>query len=124
MLKRSFYGNIFTFCVEKIVTSNLGIVYSTFESKESATQLARTVIGEKLAACVNILPAATSLYIWNEQLKEDQEFVAIFKTSGEKLDALTKRVEQLHPYDCPCVIVLREAEVNNAYRQWVESSLK
>jgi len=106
------------------VTSNLGIVYSTFESKESATQLARTVIGEKLAACVNILPAATSLYIWNEQLKEDQEFVAIFKTSGEKLDALTKRVEQLHPYDCPCVIVLREAEVNNAYRQWVESSLK
>ena len=106
------------------MTSNLGIVYSTFESKESATQLARTVIGEKLAACVNILPAATSLYIWNEQLKEDQEFVAIFKTSGEKLDALTKRVEQLHPYDCPCVIVLREAEVNNAYRQWVESSLK
>ena len=82
------------------------LAYMTAASVEEAKTIGRALVGEKLAACVNVIPGMVSLYRWEGALEEAEEVVLIAKTRAEKFDALARRVAEIHPYDTPCAIRL------------------
>ncbi len=95
------------------------LVYMTAGSKDEARRIGGALVMERLAACVNILDGMTSIYSWDGAVQEDQEVVLIAKTRAEKLDALTGRVQQLHSYDCPCVVAWPIGDGNPAFLDWI-----
>lgn len=95
------------------------MVYITAGSAAEAEKIARAVVGERLAACANILPGARSLYQWQGAIETSEEVVIIAKTRRSLADALTTRVRHLHSYDCPCVVVLPITGGNPAYLDWL-----
>jgi len=100
---------------------NLRLVYITTGSKEEAQSIGRKLVEEKLAACVNIVDGMESIYRWEGKIVEDQETILIAKTPYHNVKDLTKRVKELHSYDCPCVISLQfaEQEGNEEYQHWL-----
>lgn len=88
-----------------------------------ALLLARVLVEERLAACVNVLPGVTSVYQWKGELCEDSEHTLLIKVSSEKRDALTARLAVLHSYDVPEILVLDPniAASFDGYVAWVRS---
>jgi periplasmic divalent cation tolerance protein len=84
---------------------------------DRALELARTLVAQRLAACVNVLPGARSVYVWEGNVCEDDESVLLLKTTDALAAALSARLKELHPYDVPEIVCLeiREGEGNPAY---------
>ena len=89
---------------------------------ERAGELSRAVVEGRLAACVNIVPEVTSVYRWKGELCEDRESLLIIKTASGRVEELTRRLVELHPYDVPEVIAFEVGEGNPDYIQWVLES--
>ena len=98
-------------------------VYAVFANSDEAERIGRTVVEERLAACINILGAVRSIYRWKGEIETADEVAAIFKTSDDKADALITRVAALHSYDVPSVTAWPIENVLGSYAAWVEDSL-
>ena len=83
---------------------------------------ARTLVEERLAACVNVLPPMTSIYRWKGVIEQDSEQQLVIKTSAARLTALEARVRELHPYDLPEFLVLSASGGSAGYLDWVRES--
>jgi periplasmic divalent cation tolerance protein len=95
------------------------VVFSTFPSPEQAAEVARTLVGEQLAACVNLVPAVRSIYRWQGAVHDEAETLAIVKTTSARLAALQARLVELHPYDVPEVIALPVTDGHAPYLAWI-----
>lgn len=95
------------------------LVYVTAPTRDVALSLARAVVGERLAACANVLPGVTSVYWWDGKVNEDPEAVLVAKTRAELVEPLVERIRALHPYDCPCVVALPIEAGNPAFLDWI-----
>jgi periplasmic divalent cation tolerance protein len=95
------------------------VVLVTAPGAEAGSELARAVVGERLAACVNVVPGVRSIYRWQGAVQEEGEVLLVMKTTSERLEALTERVLALHPYDVPEVLALPAAGGSAAYRAWL-----
>ncbi|MBP9087412.1 MAG: divalent-cation tolerance protein CutA, partial [Kofleriaceae bacterium] len=73
----------------------------TFPSSDVATTLGRALIEERLAACVNLIPAVRSIFRWQDKICDETEVLGIFKTTAAVAPQLVQRIAQLHPYDVP-----------------------
>jgi periplasmic divalent cation tolerance protein len=82
------------------------IVFCTVPTEDSAQQIARTLVKEQLAACVNIIPGIRSVFRWEGKICEDPELLLLIKTRHEEFDRLAGRLQQLHPYEVPEVLGL------------------
>ena len=82
--------------------------------------IARTIVGEKLAACANILAPCRSVYRWHGQVEETQEVPLLIKTTASAYPQLEARLVELHPYDVPEIIALPLQTGLAAYLTWVE----
>ncbi len=100
------------------------IVLSTVDTAETAGLIARTLVTERLAACVGILPPMISVYRWKEELHEDQESQLIIKTAADRVDALMRRLKEIHPYEVPEILVLPVSRGLDAYFDWVSSETR
>jgi periplasmic divalent cation tolerance protein len=100
--------------------SDLVIVLTTI-SDARADELARTLVDERLAACVNVLPQMTSTYRWNGRLEQELERQVVVKTTMTRLPEVEARIGQLHPYELPEFIVLKPASASAAYAAWVRA---
>ena len=89
--------------------------------EEVAGDLARTLVSERLAACVNIIPAVRSVYRWQGRLTEDAEVLLVAKTHCDRVAALSERVRELHPYDLPETLALPAVGGSPAYLGWVNA---
>ncbi len=96
---------------------SFSITYITFGSEEDAQRISKQLVEERLAACANIFPIK-SIYEWNAVLQNDQEWVAILKTTHEGWSALRSRAEEIHPYEVPCIMKI-EVEANEKYEAWI-----
>ena len=99
-------------------------VYAVFASAEEAERIGRTVIEERLAACVNILGPAKSIYRWRGKIETADEVAAIFKTHHWSGDALIERISALHSYEVPCVVSWPIDKILRNYADWVEDSVR
>ncbi len=97
------------------------IAYITAESEDEALALARALVEERLAACANIIPEMTSVFHWQGRLEQSREAVLILKTREELVPRLIARVQELHSYDCPCIVTWPLASGNPEFLQWIET---
>ncbi|HET9810481.1 MAG TPA: divalent-cation tolerance protein CutA [Sphingomicrobium sp.] len=98
-------------------------VYAVFANAEEAERIGRTVVEEKLAACINILGPCRSIYRWEGRIETAEEVPAILKTHGWQADALVERIAALHSYAVPCIAVMPIEKLLRRYADWVEDSL-
>jgi periplasmic divalent cation tolerance protein len=95
------------------------IVLVTAPEPETAGRIARTLVEERLAACVNVLPGIRSTYRWQGAVQQDDEVLLVIKTRADRLVTLTGRVRDLHPYELPEVLALPAAGGSADYLAWV-----
>ena len=99
------------------------VVLITAPTGEKSAALAKLLVEQKLAACVNLVPGVKSTYWWEGKVTEDAEDLLIAKTDKLKVKALVKAVKANHPYSVPEVIALRIKEGNRDYLRWISASL-
>ena len=84
---------------------------------EDAGDIAETLVAERLAACVNRF-ACTSVYRWDGEVHRDDEVVLLAKTTDDAYDRLKARVEEIHPYDVPCIERFEETDLLESFAEW------
>ncbi len=95
------------------------LVFTQLPDREAAETLACTLIEEKVAACVNILGACTSVYRWQGKVEKAAEVPLLVKTTGSRYAALETTIRRLHPYELPEIIAVPLALGFPGYLQWV-----
>jgi periplasmic divalent cation tolerance protein len=98
-------------------------VYVTTASREEALLIGRALVGERLAACANVIDGMRSIYRWNDEIRDEGETVLILKSLATALPALTARIKALHSYDCPCVAALPVTGGNDAFLEWIAAQV-
>lgn len=99
------------------------IVLTTIGADADATELARTLVEQRLVACVNIVAGVTSVYRWKEGVEHDEEQLLVMKTTPDMLEALQARLRELHPYELPEFVVLQVSGGSPAYLGWLCGSV-
>jgi periplasmic divalent cation tolerance protein len=100
------------------------IVLVTAPSPEKAAEIARALVGERLAACGNVVPAIRSIYRWEGKVHDDAEALLVLKTTRGRFEALRDRVLALHPYDVPEVVALPVEAGSAAYLDWIDAETR
>ncbi|WP_055077028.1 divalent-cation tolerance protein CutA [Pseudanabaena sp. 'Roaring Creek'] len=103
--------------------SELIVVMMTAPDLNLANDIAKMLIEEKLAACVQVLPAMTSTYIWDGQLCQESEHLVLIKTLANKYESLVARLTALHPYQVPEIIAIPAIAIEQNYLLWAKSIL-
>lgn len=99
------------------------IAFTTFANAEDAQPVVRSLVEERLAACGTLLPGVTSIFHWKGELHEEQEVQVLLKTHEHKVEALRKRLVELHPYETPEFFAVSAGHLNPAYADWLARSL-
>ncbi len=99
------------------------IVFVTCESKDQAENIAQTLVSEKLAACVNVVPGIRSCYFWDRKLTWSEEVLLLIKTTRGRFDQVQDRVKALHSYEVPEIVGLTIDDANEKYIEWIDRSV-
>ena len=100
------------------------IVMSTINNREQAEQLARVLLDSRLVACINIVGPVLSLYHWQDEIARDEEYLLLMKTMTTEEHALIERIQELHPYEVPEIIVLPILDGAPSYLSWLDVSVR
>jgi periplasmic divalent cation tolerance protein len=103
-------------------TTGAAVVFVTAGSEEQAGLIAHALVGERLAACVNIVSPIRSIYRWNDEVQTDTEHLMIIKTRAKLVAKVEARVKELHSYEVPEVIALPIVAGARSYIDWVLAS--
>lgn len=99
--------------------ASVRLVLTTCPDEEVAVRIARALVEERLAACGNVVSGVTSVYRWQGAITEAGEWLLLLKAPAARVEALAARLEELHPYDVPEILVLEIERGAGAYLQWV-----
>ena len=99
------------------------IVHITASSREEAERIARALVEERLAACVNLIPGVTSLYTWEGKTCESSEVLLEAKTHASRFEDLSRRVRELHSYEVPEIVAFRVERGSGDYLEWVSRTI-
>jgi periplasmic divalent cation tolerance protein len=99
--------------------SGIRIAYVTAPSLESAGSIARALVSERMAGCVNLVPGMKSIYTWEGRIEEADEVVLIAKTTVERWPDLERRIRELHPYQTPCILGFDANVAGDAFARWI-----
>jgi periplasmic divalent cation tolerance protein len=97
------------------------IVLTTCPDMPSAEKIAHALVNERLAACVNILPAMRSSYIWQGKIETAAEHLLLIKAPADRYQAIEERVQMLHPYELPEIIAVPIQAGSNGYLSWLKN---
>ena len=97
------------------------LVISNLPDRASADKLARVLVDERLAACVNVLSPCRSVYRWKGKVEDAEEFPMLIKTTRERYPELEAAIRKNHPYELPEIIAIPLAGGLPAYLDWVAS---
>ena len=104
----------------KVSPSRGSIIISTFQSRKSASKIAKEMISRKLCACVNIIKI-NSFYYWKEKIQYDNEYLCFFKTVSSA--KLKKELKKMHPYEVPEIIEVKIDSIDKEYLGWLVDSV-
>jgi|WetSurMetagenome_2_1015567.scaffolds.fasta_scaffold246479_2 periplasmic divalent cation tolerance protein len=99
------------------------MIYVTTSSILESKKIARKLIEEKIAACVNIVPTIDSIYLWKGEIEEDSESIMFIKTRNEFVETLIKRIEEIHSYEIPCILEFKVDNGSENYFRWIDSEI-
>jgi periplasmic divalent cation tolerance protein len=100
------------------------IVVTTVPTAAAGEELAEKIVNARLAACVQILPQMTSVYIWEGKLQKEGEHLLLIKTLPEKWEELRDFITANHPYDVPEIVAIDAERVSAPYLEWLTSVLE
>jgi periplasmic divalent cation tolerance protein len=100
------------------------IVLTTAGSEEEARKIARHLVENRLAACVNIVPQIESIYRWQGKVDSSREWLLLVKTNQERFPAVRDAIRKLHSYELPECVVLNIEDGSSDYLQWLADSVK
>jgi periplasmic divalent cation tolerance protein len=100
------------------------LVLSTVATREDAERIAEALVGERLAACVNVLPGLRSVYRWKDVVERADELLLLIKTRAERVEDMGARLRALHPYEVPEIVVLPIAGGHGPYLDWIASNVR
>jgi periplasmic divalent cation tolerance protein len=106
-----------------MANTDMLVVLVTVPNEETATKLAEALVGERLAACVNVLDGVRSTYRWKGAVERDDEILCVCKTTRDGFERLRARVVELHPYEVPEVIALPIELGHAPYLAWIMASV-
>lgn len=95
------------------------LLYVTTSNKAEAQKIGKELLEKRLAACVNIIDDMQSMYWWEGEIQESSEVVLLIKTREENISNVQAVVENMHSYDCPCVLTLSVEGGNLSYIKWL-----
>ncbi len=107
-----------------MASDQVRVVLVTAPDGEIGARIARTLVEERLAACVNLVPAVRSIYRWQGRIEDDAEVLLIAKTHASCCEELAARVRALHPYEVPEVIALAAAGGSPDYLGWIVAEVR
>lgn len=96
------------------------VVYITTPNEDEAVRIAKIIVEEKLAGCVNIVRGIRSIYSWQGKIEDDSEVLMIVKTQRHLFEPLKRRVKKLHSYTVPEIIALPIIEGSEDYLNWLK----
>jgi len=99
------------------------VVLLTGPNAETLRAIGKSLVAERLAACVNVLPGVKSIYLWERAVEESEEALAIVKTTAARLPGLEARVRELHPYELPEILAIEPDGGSSAYLNWIRESV-
>ena len=99
------------------------LILTTVPAVSRADTIARSLVDERLAACVNVIPGLTSIYRWQGEREEASECLLVIKTDETRYAELERRVLELHPYTVPEVLALPVERGAPAYMEWLKDSV-
>jgi periplasmic divalent cation tolerance protein len=99
------------------------IILCTCPDDAIAGRLARSLVEQRLAPCVNIVPAIRSIYSWQGELCDDEEVLLVIKTLQSRFAALEAWLHEHHPYEVPEVVALRADQVSGPYLAWLAAGI-
>ena len=100
------------------------MAYITAPNRDAALALATVLVQERLVACANIHDGMTSIYWWQGEVRQEQETSLIVKTRADLIEALKRRVCELHSYDVPCIVAWPITEGHAPYLDWVRAETR
>jgi periplasmic divalent cation tolerance protein len=100
------------------------LVLTTAGSEEEARKIARGLVESRLAACVNIIPRVKSVYRWQGEVEEAEEYLLVTKTSAGNFEAVRKAIAKLHSYEVRECIAVSIADGSQAYLDWITESIE
>ncbi len=103
-------------------TTRASVVFVTAGSEEQAESIARALVGERLAACANIVSPIKSIYRWKDEVETDIEHLLIIKTRAKLVAKVAARVKELHSYEVPEIIAVPIIVGAKSYLDWVIGS--
>jgi periplasmic divalent cation tolerance protein len=98
------------------------VVFVTAPNVEDARRIATELVSQRLAACVNIIPAIESVYTWNERTEVSAETLLMIKTTGSRYDQLEQRVKALHQSTTPEIVAIKIERGSAAYLEWLRDA--
>ncbi len=104
--------------------TNLVVVLTTMPDDRRTDELARTLVDERLAACVNVHGPMTSVYRWKDRVEQEPERQLVIKTTRDRVAALESRLRALHPYELPEFVVVAAESGSAAYVNWVSAETR
>jgi periplasmic divalent cation tolerance protein len=99
------------------------IVLTTIDRREAAEKLARDLVERRLAACVNIVGPIRSVYRWNEEVHDDEEYLLVIKTTAEQAEQLNSVLKELHSYELPECVHLSVEDGSQEYLEWLAAQV-
>jgi periplasmic divalent cation tolerance protein len=99
------------------------IVQTHTNKKQIYENISKSLVEKKMAACVNIYPAVLSIYRYNSEVVEDNEYLIHVKTIADKFNEIRKIIERLHNYETPEIISLEILEGNEKYLKWIHDEI-
>jgi periplasmic divalent cation tolerance protein len=102
--------------------AQLVVILTTMPDDDRAEALARTLVDERLAACVNVHSPMISFYRWQGAIERDAERQLVIKTTRARIDEVQQRIRTLHPYELPEFLVVAVDDASAAYAEWVSGA--
>ena len=98
------------------------LVYVTCGNEREALAIARELVSSKIVACANIIPETKAVFKWEGVVKEQSEAIVILKSQKERLEEVTKRIQEIHSYDLPCILYVSIEGGNSEFIKWIFSN--
>ena len=99
------------------------LLYMTASSDDEGRRIGRALVQDNLVACVNVLAPMTSLFQWEGAVQDETEVPVIAKTTSDRVDAVVKRIRDLHSYDVPCVVAVPISAGDPDFLTWIADTV-
>ena len=100
------------------------VVWTTLPGEADGDRFGRTLVEERLAACVSVQSGGRSVYRWRDGIEQDDERSVMIKTTSDRVAQLQTRIRELHPYDEPEILVVPVVGGSASYLNWVKQSTR